>query len=915
MKTLDGRCGPSVGVLAKLVAMLTILCMSLVAWAQPAGTVRGTVFTDLNYNGIKDSGEGGFAGVTVTLVGRNGTKMAVSDDAGQYSFQDNEPGRYIVSAVPTKTSGPSVGGSGGVQVDVPGPGEPPGDPVDFPWLEKCVEIKLDKILCNVDPTLPGGYTLTFSVTNNSPFPISHIYFLQGPPVVFQSNLTGSPNYIPVNPAIPVGGTQQFQVTVTGLQPGQYCWEMAFHNQNLSKCCLTRVCVDFPKCDCLQFLEETVECNPDGSNSYLWCFTVQNLTQQTVHYITIAPPAGVTMNPVVIPVNAPNGIPPGGTWQACVTISGQIPGGQLCFEFGLHDRQFKACCAITKCIEIPQCGCTIVPGVCCAKKMDYSDQKFGPFTGSTLAAVTCAGFFPTDPVLALQNLVNYQCVPPTLGVNWNPVPLGYHGPNDSWNVAAMGTIFGVTIDDRGHIYVTASSCYGNNAYPNGSGTIYVIENGTANVLQFVNNLPQSTTQPALGNITFDCDHDQFFVTNLEDGKIYRIKRTIGNPLVGTWGAGDVYDPFTPDDGSGGFAPLGERVWGIQWHNNRIYFGRYVEDQGRPSAQNNEIWSVALNGLGDIVPGSLTLEVTLPNMTGDQYGSPPSDISFSPEGKMLVGERTMYNDESPSAHKSRVLEFDCGPAGTWVLVNNDPDLFFAGSLGPNSPSCAGGVDYDYSNVNCGPGTGRRVWCTADYVGPFPGNNGVVYGIQGFPITGGTPANSILQDVTGVADGGKTQIGDIEIHCPSAIGLVGTVNLGDYVGTPQGKQMELQVRLTSSSNPVFSTVVTLDANGKFTVPLDGLSPGIYDVAIKGKCWLRQKLTRNLDSTTSAVTWSLKNGDVNGDNAVTTDDYIILSDAFDTNVGDPGYVMTADLNGDGSITTDDYIILSQNFDCVGDQ
>jgi len=68
-------------------------------------------------------------------------------------------------------------------------------------------------------------------------------------------------------------------------------------------------------------------------------------------------------------------------------------------------------------------------------------------------------------------------------------------------------------------------------------------------------------------------------------------------------------------------------------------------------------------------------------------------------------------------------------------------------------------------------------------------------------------------------------------------------------------------------------------------------------------------------------KNGDIDGDanvetsttNIITTDDYGILSAAFDTNLGGPGWDHRADLNGDGTVSTDDFIILNNNFDTEG--
>ena len=76
------------------------------------------------------------------------------------------------------------------------------------------------------------------------------------------------------------------------------------------------------------------------------------------------------------------------------------------------------------------------------------------------------------------------------------------------------------------------------------------------------------------------------------------------------------------------------------------------------------------------------------------------------------------------------------------------------------------------------------------------------------------------------------------------------------------------------------------------------------------------------SALEVNMKYGDLNQDNYIGTDDYLILSNLMDTTIDDeyweygpdgvPG--SWADFNGDLAITTDDYLIFSSNFDLSGD-
>jgi photosystem II stability/assembly factor-like uncharacterized protein len=62
---------------------------------QP-GTISGTLFNDLNNNGIQDGGEGGLSGWVIRVDG-GGTFTSATDVNGHYSFPDLFPGTYIVS--------------------------------------------------------------------------------------------------------------------------------------------------------------------------------------------------------------------------------------------------------------------------------------------------------------------------------------------------------------------------------------------------------------------------------------------------------------------------------------------------------------------------------------------------------------------------------------------------------------------------------------------------------------------------------------------------------------------------------------------------------------------------------------------------------------------------------------------------
>jgi len=109
-----------------------------------------------------------------------------------------------------------------------------------------------------------------------------------------------------------------------------------------------------------------------------------------------------------------------------------------------------------------------------------------------------------------------------------------------------------------------------------------------------------------------------------------------------------------------------------------------------------------------------------------------------------------------------------------------------------------------------------------------------------------------------------------------------------------------------------VASDAFTTFAPPI----PGAYDLFIKGSTFLAKKTQVN--TTAGNVTNTnvgLTNGDCDGDNVITTDDYLILSNSFDKTSEDAGFDARADLDQDDVVSTDDYLILNNNFDQSGDE
>lgn len=645
---------------------------------------------------------------------------------------------------------------------------PARDGIDVPPIDgiaKCAAATRE-IACGKN----GTYVYTFTITNNTGSTVTSV--LLTPPIGAGYSIS------PQSPPLPGGSlangqSATLQVTITGGQAGQ---KICFPITLLSKergCCTVEVCVTLPNC-CAIINTVKLACNPDGTYSYT--FTVTNRTSSNVQHIYLHAPAGTTITPSYFAVS----LAAGATSQPLtVTISGAKP-GRFCYGISLHTEGMKTCCTFDHCIELPECGgpqASCRDGVCCSRAPMYDGTIF---VGQKVAAVTGTGQVPGSPnyVLTVFDMSGAN----GFGTNGNAPPPNnmapkYNGPAAKpWTMQNLGSVFGVDIDHLGNIYVTSSSAYSIDAVGLfGHGAIYKIDTGSGDIKQFANlpNVPDSSGQyPELGNIAFDCARKQFFVTNEDDGRIYRLD--INGTVTGTFdhATGIVTTSGAAEPGDApGFAPLGERLWGVQVHNGRVYYAVWKEDCGNKSANlavKNEIWSIALSNLsGNFDPADRRLELTVPDLAGTDFSNPTSDIAFSRDGKMLIAERSMANATRPDAHASRVLELTCTRDG-WVPTapfSNLPYHYNVGAQnltmgcpipgGASPANAAGGVDYDYD-----PNATYGMWATGDALRL----SGVtsIYGFEGFPLSGGSVANTPLLALYGQG-GFKTQIGDIEVSCP--------------------------------------------------------------------------------------------------------------------------------------------------------
>lgn len=134
-----------------------------------------------------------------------------------------------------------------------------------------------------------------------------------------------------------------------------------------------------------------------------------------------------------------------------------------------------------------------------------------------------------------------------------------------------------------------------------------------------------------------------------------------------------------------------------------------------------------------------------------------------------------------------------------------------------------------------------------------------------------------------------------------------------TTQRSDKSFSIEIKQQGNSLYNNSVnfTSDTSGKYTASITpNLSPGTYDIYIKGPVHLRKKFASvSLVSGTSNHDFSatpLKTGDINGDNKVDTTDYSRMLLKFN-----PTLVQNTveDINFDNRVDTTDYSLMLLNF------
>ena len=360
---------------------------------------------------------------------------------------------------------------------------------------------------------------------------------------------------------------------------------------------------------------------------------------------------------------------------------------------------------------------------------------------------------------------------------------------------------------------------------------------------------------LGYIEFDAIHEQLFITNIDDSRIYRLN-TDGTLLSS-------FDPLTADDGISGQLPtLGDRILGVAFNqiNKRVYYSIWSNHYDRTNVSTNvnatfnTIRSVALDANGAFIPASDQLEIAMPyGNSGFNLTTPVGDIAFNRSGDRVLlaefplGENTSTNQIVTAAYIGVLREYQLS-AGVWNLEpsygGNDEGKYDIGSQtfykGRNS---RGGVDWGYESVTGTTINGDEsyILTTGDalHITAIEGDN--IFGLQFMPATGGNITNSILVDLdNNLAAENLYAYGDVDIFKDYCATL--SLEIGNYVWVDEDEDgiqdpneygmPGVNVTLYNAVGDSLTTVVT-DADGGyyFNDVTHGLLPSTTYYLVIGK------------------------------------------------------------------------------------
>jgi hypothetical protein len=156
--------------------------------------------------------------------------------------------------------------------------------------------------------------------------------------------------------------------------------------------------------------------------------------------------------------------------------------------------------------------------------------------------------------------------------------------------------------------------------------------------------------------------------------------------------------------------------------------------------------------------------------------------------------------------------------------------------------------------------------------------------------------------ITEGGVDTFRVIRFACGQEVEFQGHVDASSFFGDLATVCLAIELRDPATGTPVHSAELSPDSAGDFTMMV---TPGTYDVAVKGDRWLRVIMEDVEIPSGGPVSFYLgTNGDADGDNVVGIGDLNVVLMAFGGQSPTP-----ADLNGRDGIDLDDLNIVLVGF------
>jgi hypothetical protein len=309
----------------------------------------------------------------------------------------------------------------------------------------------------------------------------------------------------------------------------------------------------------------------------------------------------------------------------------------------------------------------------------------------------------------------------------------------------------------------------------------------------------------------------------------------------------------------------------------------------------------NGVSDSKAQERPLLMTLTNFqTGTGYSLTPTMST----GMQLIGNDTAWGDtETAVGINWAINQLQAGPAGNQkvIIVISDGE--------PHSVGGQSATNQFITDANNAAATAALDGITIDTVCVVPSSGSDTSFMAGLCGNGGQAislanANELAASLVNLAS---------TTFAPPTVS--GKVTLSNYYANVATMPVTVKIR-DSSGNLVETHAVSLDSAGNyaFVLSTSGLS-GSYTATAKASHWLAKAMPVTLNPNTGgSVSFTLINGDVNGDNFVEDQDYSLLGGAWYSAVGDSNYSVNADLNGDGFVEDQDYSIMGLAWYASGD-